>query len=247
MLEKTVALFGRSRPVASPLPAALTELPSATIRTYRPSDRAAVRKICCDTGFLGRPIETLFRDRELFADLLTAPYLDCEPEWSLVVEKDGEVVGYLLASVNRFFALHQLRCGFATVCRMLGRLVAGSYADHPRSRQYVRWVLTAGGRERPRHPAHAAHLHFNLVESCRGRFLGKHLWEAFDRRLRAAGISQVYGEFYSYPGRRPERAYARYGFTVFDRRKTTLFQPEIPDPVHVVCALRQVPKGPADS
>jgi len=244
MSEKTAPLFypGRSLSAA---PAADTRS-SPLIRPYRPEDRAAVRKICCDTGFLGRPIDTIFRDRELFADLLTSLYLDYEPEWALVVEHEGEVVGYLLASVSRIFALNQLRCGFATVCRMLKRLAAGGYDDHPRSRRYVRWVLTAGCRERPRHPASAAHLHFNLIESCRGRFLGKHLWDAFDQRLRAAGIKEVYGEFYSYPGRRPERAYARYGFSVFDRRQTTLFWPEIADPVEVVCALRQVPTDPVD-
>ena len=245
MSDKTLPLPCQAPSLAAPAPAAPAVHSSALIRPYRPSDREVVRKICCDTGFLGRPIDAIFRDRELFADLLTALYLDYEPDWALVAEQEGEVVGYLLASVSRAFALNQLRCGFATACRMLARLAAGTYDDHPRSRQYVRWVLTAGCRERPRHPAGAAHLHFNLVESCRGRFLGKHLWDTFDRRLRAAGVREVYGEFYSYQGRRPERAYARYGFTVFDRRETTLFHPEIADTVHVVCARRQVPQDPA--
>jgi hypothetical protein len=33
-------------------------------------------------------------------------------------------------------------------------------------------------------------------------------------------------------------AYARYGFTIFDRQSTTLFQPEIPDALEVVCVRK---------
>ncbi len=51
-------------------------------------------------------------------------------------------------------------------------------------------------------------------------------------------MKQCYGAFFSHPQRRPELAYARYGFTVFDRRRTTLFEPEIPDPVEVVCVCK---------
>ena len=38
------------------------------IRYYRAEDRAQVRQICAETGFLGDPVDPLFEDRELFAD-----------------------------------------------------------------------------------------------------------------------------------------------------------------------------------
>src|SRR6059036_2261253 len=68
------------------------------IRGYRRSDREAVRKLCCATGFLGAPIDPVFQDRELFADFLTTYYTDQEPESSFVLEVDGEIRGYLLGS-----------------------------------------------------------------------------------------------------------------------------------------------------
>ena len=64
-----------------------------TIRSYRPSDREAVRRLCCQTGFLGEPIDPIYEDRELFADFLTTYYTDHEPESSFVLEEDGELVG----------------------------------------------------------------------------------------------------------------------------------------------------------
>jgi hypothetical protein len=41
------------------------------VRPYRAHDLPAVRRICADTGFLGKPINPVFEDRELFADYLT--------------------------------------------------------------------------------------------------------------------------------------------------------------------------------
>jgi len=211
------------------------------VRPYRPGDREAVRRICCDTGFLGRPIDQMFRDRELFADLMTGPYLDGEPEWAWVAESEGAIVGYLLASVSPRFDLRQFRVGASTAGRMLYRLATGRYAGHPCSIRYIRWLILRAARERPRHPRGAAHLHFNLLEGYRGR-LGFQLWRTFHRRLREAGIEELYGEFFSYPNHRPEAIYARYGFVPFDRKETTLFREEIAAPVHiVVCVNRGLP------
>jgi ribosomal protein S18 acetylase RimI-like enzyme len=210
------------------------------IRAYRPEDRAAIRKLCCDTGFLGRPIDALYRDRELFADLFTRAYLRHQPQWALVAEAEGRVVGYLLGAVSRCFEAHLLHCGFVTASKMLLRLAAGCYADHPRSRRFVRWLLTAGFREQPRHPARAAHLHWDVEKNYRGRGVPQRLWAVYAQKLRGVGTRECYGAFFSYPGRRPELVYARYGFRVFDRKRTTLFEPELAEPVEVVCVHRAV-------
>jgi len=53
---------------------------SFMIRSYRTSDRTAVRRLCCQTGFLGDPIDPVYEDRQLFADFLTTYYTDHEPE-----------------------------------------------------------------------------------------------------------------------------------------------------------------------
>ena len=87
------------------------------IRPYRPADRAAVRAICADTGFLGQPIDPVFEDRELFADYLTSYYTDAEPESTFVCELEGEVMGYVMGS--RF---PKRKAGFEV--RMLPGLVA---------------------------------------------------------------------------------------------------------------------------
>ncbi len=50
-----------------------TTLDGIRLRQYREEDRREVRRICCETGFLGYPIDPIYQDRELFADLLMPP------------------------------------------------------------------------------------------------------------------------------------------------------------------------------
>ncbi|HSY44242.1 MAG TPA: hypothetical protein VK811_10060, partial [Candidatus Acidoferrum sp.] len=91
------------------------------IRPYRLEDRAAIRRICCDTGFLGNPIETIFSDREIFADLFAGPYLDYGTDWAWVADAGGRVVGYLLGSVSPHFNYTLLYSGFQTTMKMITR------------------------------------------------------------------------------------------------------------------------------
>ncbi|MCM8777886.1 MAG: GNAT family N-acetyltransferase [Candidatus Omnitrophica bacterium] len=71
------------------------------IRKYQePDDRKFIRRICCDTAFLGGPVEKFFNGREIVADLLTLYYTDYERESVFVAELDGQIVGYLTGCKN---------------------------------------------------------------------------------------------------------------------------------------------------
>jgi GNAT superfamily N-acetyltransferase len=146
----------------------------------------------------------------------------------------------LLGSVSPYFDYTLLYSGFQTTMKMMARAATGCYSRHPRTRHFIRWLLTHGYREQPRHPNHAAHLHLNLDKSCRGRGVGLRLWRAYEQQLDLAGIHDCYGAFFSWAGRHPEAVYSRMGFSVFDRKLTTIFSPEIPEPIEVVCVQKKI-------
>ena len=76
------------------------------IRSYKSTDQASVRQICCDTADKGEAIERIFMDRECAADLLTGYYLTYEPQACFVALDDDKVIGYILASFdNRRYGL----------------------------------------------------------------------------------------------------------------------------------------------
>ncbi|PYK93189.1 MAG: hypothetical protein DME36_10330 [Verrucomicrobia bacterium] len=135
-----------------------------TIRSYRSSDRAAVRELCCQTGFLGVPIDPVYEDRQLFADFLTTYYTDHEPESSFVLEVDGEIRGYLLGSrrplQNQLYALYQnIWLFFCALARY--------FRYNARSRRFIRWTLVHGWREVPAAPRRVPHFQFKVSLSLR--------------------------------------------------------------------------------
>jgi len=76
-----------------------------TIRHYQKGDRSQIRKIACDTAFVGEPADIFFNDsfndREILADFLTKYYTDYEPDSCFVAQNpDGRIVGYLIGAKN---------------------------------------------------------------------------------------------------------------------------------------------------
>jgi hypothetical protein len=215
-------------------------LDNLIMRQYRESDRDEVRRVCCETGFLGQPIDPIFTDRELFADLYTNPYLDHEPEWTLVVEDGDRIAGYLMGSVSPTFNRTLMLSGFQTACKMLKRLLAGWYKLHPRSEQFVRWVLIKGLMEQPKHPEGAGHLHMNLERQLRMGSPALRLLSLYEDMLSEVEIDHYYAKFFSCPQRNPESMYRRLQFEFYDRVPSTIFHPEIAGTSYVVCAHKRL-------
>lgn len=212
------------------------------IRPYARKDRESVRRICCDTGFMGEKIDSVYRDREIFADIITAPYTEYEPEWAFVAEFKGRIIGYVLASVSPYFTLNRMRTGAPAIARIAMKLRRGDYADHPRSERFARWLLCRSWIEEPSHPKRACHLHFNVEKNFRGTGVAKTIWRTFEQALVSAGKNHYYGQFLSWPKRNLERIYGRYGLQPYSRRKTTIFDQEIPD-LEMVCMHKWLKKG----
>jgi ribosomal protein S18 acetylase RimI-like enzyme len=160
------------------------------IRPYEGRDRAQVRHICHVTGYMGEPVDWLWRDTESFADLFTSYYTDAEPKSALVAELDGVVAGYLLGCVDSrtvwspatIFGRHFLRRGIGfrpgtagVVWRSFGDLVVdGLHRRLPAVSVYdERWP---------------AHLHIDLLPAIRGRGVGATLIRRWLERLRGLRI-----------------------------------------------------------
>lgn len=182
-----------------------------------------MRRICCDTAFAGDAVEPLFPDRDAFADFFTRYYTDYEPESTFVAEVDGRVVGYLTGCLapRRYALVQPFLLLLVTGPKVLWRLVTGRYGR--RGLRFLRWFLLRSWRETPDHPPASAHFHFNLVDGHRNTGAGLRLWKAFDRLLEERRVRKVYGQIQTGEDWRTDRLFARWGFHVFDRRRTTKF------------------------
>ena len=208
-----------------------------TIRSYRKSDREAVRKLCCDTGFLGEPIDPVYEDRQLFADFLTTYYTDWEPESSFVIEIAGEIRGYLLGS--RKPLRNQLYSFWQNVSLFL-KALARYYRYNAASRRFVRWVLANGPREVPAVPRRVPHFHINLLPDARKMSTTRALMSAYLSYLYRCGEKRVYGQIVTFESRRGEQMFERYGFKVLNRAEITKYKAFYPQSVYLSTVIKNL-------
>ena len=208
-----------------------------TIRSYRPSDRDAIRKLCCETGFLGAPIDPVYEDRQLFADFLTTYYTDWEPESSFVIEKDGEIRGYLLGSRrplrNQLYSFWQ---NISLFLKALTRYFRYSKA----SRRFVLWILMNGWREVPAAPRRVPHFHINLLPNARKMSSTRALMRAYLSYLYRCGEKRVYGQIVTFESRRGEQMFERYGFKVLNRAEITKYKAFYPQSVYLSTVIKNL-------
>src|SRR5436305_10136411 len=213
----------------------MNETPHYTIRSYQPADRAAVRKLCCDTGFLGDPIDPVFEDRELFADFLTTYYTDHEPESSFVLEIGGQIRGYLLGSRK---PLRNQLYAFAQNVVLFFRALSRYRRYNPRSRKFMRWVVWYGWREVPAAPRLTPHFHINLLPEARKVSTTRALFSAYFRYLYDCGERRVYGQIVTFESRRGEKLFERYGFKVLNRAEITKYKAFYPESVYLSTVIK---------
>ena len=207
------------------------------IRSYRSSDREAVRKLCCETGFLGEPIDPVYEDRQLFADFLTTYYTDHEPESCFVLEIDGEIGGYLLGSRR---PLQNQLYAFAQNIILFFRALLRYARYHSRSRRFIRWLLVYGWREVPATPRRVPHFHINLLPDARRVSTTRALMSAYLSYLYRRGDKRVYGQIVTFESRRGEKMFERYGFKVLNRAEITKYKAFFPQSVYLSTVIKNL-------
>jgi hypothetical protein len=217
---------------------------SVRIRPYRPEDRAAVRRICADTGFLGRPIDPVFEDRELFADYLTGYYTRVEPASLLVCELDGVVRGYLMGCRRPLIKqAYQAIANVAVAAKAIHRCYARPYNES--SRTFLRWVLRNAWRELPVAPRNTPHFHINILPEAKSVASTRALIQAFLTFLHARGHRSVCGQMVTFATRRTEALFSRYGFRVVDQVEVTKYRGHYGGRVLLSTVVKDLSGGPA--
>ncbi len=207
------------------------------IRSYRASDRDAVRRLCCRTGFLGEPIDPVYEDNELFADFLTTYYTDHEPESSFVIELNGELYGYLLGSRRPLFnQLYSFQQNLVLCFRAMLRYPR----YNNRSRRFIRWMLMHGWREVPAAPRRVPHFHINLLPEARKMSTTRLLMSAYLSYLYRCGEKQVFGQIATFESRRGEKMFERYGFKVMNRSEITKYKAFYPESVYMSTVVKNL-------
>jgi|Deesub1362B_J571_1020462.scaffolds.fasta_scaffold00444_24 ribosomal protein S18 acetylase RimI-like enzyme len=193
------------------------------IRNYLPVDEKQVRDLCCETGFLGDPIDVIFKDHKWFADLNTKYYLRYEPESCFVAEANREIIGYVLGCKNplKYTLIFYPLIAIPLFLKAFFKCLTKKY--NKESREFIQRLITRGSRERPKRPKKAGHLHINIKEEYRGLGIGRALVENLFHYFLKKGVTKVYGELTFVENRQTEEFYTKHGFIIYDKKPTTIW------------------------
>jgi len=208
-----------------------------TLRSFRKEDRARVRELCCETGFLGNPIDPVFEDRELFADYLTAYYTDWEPESAFVLLVNDEIRGYLLGSRH---PLKQQIYNFYNNVALFLRGISHYRRYNAASRKFVHWILRQAWKEVPAAPRRTAHFHINLLADARSLSNTRALTNIYLKYLRDHGEKRVFGQMVVFEDRRGAKMFERYGFRVLNKAEITKYREFHPEPVYLCTVVKDL-------
>lgn len=163
------------------------------IRRYNEKDRQAVRDICWETAFCGKPADAFFHDREILCDFLTAYYTDYEPQGAFVADTGAKVVGYLIST--RDIRVMEKRFKRVLLPKLILKAVFRGTLFHPKNLRFIiRCVISlvrGEFRSVDFSDTHAAALHINVRNGYRGKGIGDKLLHAFDFYLRQARVPEV--------------------------------------------------------
>ncbi len=216
-----------------------TTNPDFVVRPYTRNDRDRVRWICCETGFLGKSIDQVFMDRDLFADFLTRYYTDMEPDTCWVGEKNGEVVSYLIGCKRwQFYRWWGIWNGLRLAIKTSWRFARGYY--DAKSRKFLWWILTRAWRETPPSPPSSAHFHFNSLKGYRKMGIARDLLLTFFDDLRRHQIYRAYGQMATYDNRRTERVYEYMGWKVLNKKRISKYDGAVDQEIYLSTVLMEL-------
>lgn len=196
-----------------------------------------MRRLCCETGYLGKPIDPVFEDRQLFADYLTSYYTDIEPESCFILEQGGEVKGYLLGSRRPFRQqVHSLSLNL----RLFVRAALRYRGYGPATRQFIGWILRNSWREVPAAPRRTAHFHFNVLPEAQSVAGTIALMNRYLDYLRARGEKAVFGQMVTFESRRGAKVLERFGFKVLGRHELSKWKDKHPEPVYLTTVIKDL-------
>jgi len=159
-----------------------------SIRRATPRDQAAAYYVCLKTGDHGRDGEPFYRDDpDALGRIFVGPYLEFEPESSLVVEDAEGVCGYCLAALDsRDFYTRYENAWRPRLCQQFP-LAAGDPATWTRAQMVRSWYHEPDYFCPEPYEAYPSHLHIDLLARARGQGIGRQMMEQQMEALRRRG------------------------------------------------------------
>ncbi len=197
----------------------MAEKPEVVIRPFNSADREAVRKISCETSFLGENRRRFFDD-DILADALTIYFTDYEPQSSFVAQADQKVIGYIIGAKDA----KKMQPIMAS--KIIPQIIIKSWRKgllyQPHNLNFFWSILISAFKGEfwmpPLEKTYPAILHINIYRDFRAQNVGTRLMEAYLNYLKQNHIPGVYLGTVS---EQAKKFFVKSGFSLLFRKRRT--------------------------
>lgn len=175
---------------------------------YHPVFLPDLYDICLKTANAGRTAEALYHDPAMPGHVYLGPYLEFEPDLTIVAVTGGRAVGYIVGTSDSQAFLEKFARTWLPILLERYANIPDGFASSTWLAGHIRKLAGGGSYTAAKawHSAYPAELHIDILPAGQGKGLGRKLIDAFLENLkgRAAGVHLGYdtrntgaGAFYS--------------------------------------------------
>lgn len=159
-----------------------------SIRPGTPADRGGAYYVCLKTGDYGKDGEPFYNDDpDALGRIFVGPYLEFEPEFSLILEDDLGISGYAFGALDsRKFYDRYDREWRPQLCRQFP-MPTGDPATWSRPQMVHSWYHNPDYFVPQPYDLYPSHLHIDLLPRAQGKGLGKIMLQQVMNKLRERG------------------------------------------------------------
>jgi ribosomal protein S18 acetylase RimI-like enzyme len=160
-----------------------------SIRSYQPADRAGIYAVCVRTGAAGSDARGMYSTDDVIPDVWAGPYIDLQPDLAFVLDVDGSVAGYIIATADTraFVELYTARW-LPYLAERYDRVDPPVTAEQ----RVLHDGFTPGRMLIPEVGEFPAHLHIDLLPEVQGKGWGRRLIETLVNELRSRSVPGVH-------------------------------------------------------
>ena len=158
------------------------------IRAARAEDRAGAYFVCLKTGNFGKDGEPFYRDDpDALGRIFVGPYLEYEPELSLILEDGEGICGYAFGALDSRAFYERYEKEWRPKLTAEFPMPQGDPTRWTRSQNVHSWYHQPDYFCPEPYAEYPSHLHIDLLERAQGKGFGRRMMEMVMAKLRERG------------------------------------------------------------
>ena len=163
------------------------------IRQANPSDLEALYRVSLETGHLGGDASHLYADPKMMGHIYSAPYLHFEPDLAFVIERENQVVGFCVGTVDTSnFATRLEADWWPALRKKYPKPNEKKRSNWSVDERRIQMIHLPENTSLPIVAKYPAHLHMNLLPVVQGQQLGGRLLEHWISRAQEFGVTAAH-------------------------------------------------------